>query len=77
MLININDPRPLILCLTLDLELSGILVACGEGPLLTYACPWILQGSPEVTTRTQPFNNSRNSYQNGLKISENIDMGQT
>ena len=36
-----------------------------------------LQGDPKVTTHTQPFNNSRNWYQNRLQIAENIDMGQT
>ena len=36
-----------------------------------------LQGDPKVTTHTQPFNNSRNWYQNFTKTSENIDMSQT
>ena len=37
----------------------------------------LLQEGPKVTTHMQPFNNSRNWYQNRLQISENIDMGQT
>ena len=36
-----------------------------------------LQGGPKVTTHTQPFNNSRNLYQNCSKTLENIEISQT
>ena len=37
----------------------------------------IIQGGPEVTAHTQPFNNSDNSCKKCTQISGNIDMGQT